>query len=45
VTAGPVPQGHTAPEIDFKQVKVSVSRPGGSAIVISKVFTRANLAN
>jgi prepilin-type N-terminal cleavage/methylation domain-containing protein len=45
VTEGPVPQGHTAPAIDFKQVKVTVTRPGGSAVVISKVFTRANLAN
>ena len=45
VTSGPVPQGHTAPAGDFKQVKVTVTRPRGPAIVISKVFARANLDN
>jgi len=45
VTSGPVPQGHTAPAVDFKHVKVTVTRPRGPAITISKVFARANLAN
>ncbi len=45
VTEGSVPQGHTAPAADFKHVKVTVTRPRGPAIVISKIFTRANLAN
>ena len=45
VTTGSVPAGHTPPAIDFKHVKVTVTRPGGPPIVISKIFTRANLAN
>lgn len=45
VTAGPVPVGHTAPSTDFKTVKVTVTRPIGQPIIISKVFMRTKLAN
>lgn len=45
VTTGAVPVGHTPPPGDFKHVKVTVTRPRGPAIVLSKVFTSANLAN
>jgi prepilin-type N-terminal cleavage/methylation domain-containing protein len=44
VTAGPVPVGHTAPAADFKRVTVTVTRPRGTPVVISKYFTRATLA-
>ena len=39
-----VPTGHTATASDFKLVKVTVTRPNGSPIVISKVFTNVTLA-
>lgn len=45
VTTGTVPVGHAPPPVDFKHVKVTVTRPRRPAIVLSKVFTSANLAN
>lgn len=54
VTAGPVPPGHapaqTTNENDdpikkFKHVQVTVTRPTGASIVLSKLFTSANVAN
>jgi len=45
VTAGPVPVGHTAPTADFKTVKITITRPLGDPIVITKIFTRTKLAN
>jgi hypothetical protein len=39
------PRVHAPPAAHFKHVKVTVTRPRGSPIVISKVFTKANLAN
>ena len=45
VATGAVPVGHSPPAAHFKHVKVTVTRPRGAPIVISKVFTRANLAN
>ena len=44
VTVGPVPVGHAAPASDFRRVTVTVTRPRGGPIVVSKVFTRATLA-
>jgi prepilin-type N-terminal cleavage/methylation domain-containing protein len=45
VVEGPVPVGHTAPVTDFKTVTITVTRPSGSAIVVTKVFTRATLSS
>ena len=45
VVEGPVPVGHTAPATDFKTVTITVTRPSGSAIVVTKVFMRATLSS
>ena len=45
VANGPVPVGHTAAVAsDFKRVIVTVTRPDGDPVVITKYFTRATLA-
>lgn len=44
VTEGPVPTGHTAPAADFKRIMVTVTRPRGASVVLSKYITRATLA-
>jgi len=43
VTNGVVPTGHTATAANFKLVKVTVTRPSGSPVVISKVFTNTTV--
>ena len=45
VANGPVPVGHTAAAAaDFKRVTVTVTRPDGAPVVLTKYFTRATLA-
>ena len=45
VANGPVPVGHvSANPADFKRVTVTVTRPNGDPIVLTKFFTNATLA-
>jgi prepilin-type N-terminal cleavage/methylation domain-containing protein len=45
VATGAVPQGHAPPPAHFKRVTVTVTRPRSTPVVLSKVFTQANLTN